>query len=113
MQNAANRNQAPLFSPFFSGKTEKKGPSETSGSHKFATTIPQSPSVPAPFPQGSLGFVYYIVSPPAGASLFLKMGAKNPPEDSSEGHLFRSIRHQASLFIFSVIWLFLRAAAFL
>ena len=27
--------------------------------------------------------------------------------------LFRSIRHQASLFIFSVIWLFLRAAAFL
>ena len=23
-----NRNQAPLFSPFFSGKTEKKGPPE-------------------------------------------------------------------------------------
>ena len=56
--------------------------------------------------------ILYSISP-CGASLFLKMGAKNPPEDSSEGHLFRSIRHQASLFIFSVIWLFLRAAAFL
>ena len=39
---------------------------------------------------------------------------KIPPKRLiSEGHLFRSIRHQASLFIFSVIWLFLRAAAFL
>ena len=28
MQNAPNRNPAPLFSPFFSGKTEKKGPPE-------------------------------------------------------------------------------------
>ena len=28
MQYAPNRNQAPLFSPFFSGKTEKKGPPE-------------------------------------------------------------------------------------
>ena len=27
-QNAPNRNQAPLFSPFFSGKTEKNGPPE-------------------------------------------------------------------------------------
>ena len=77
---------------------------------KFATTSQALRQLPW---KGSLGFVYYIVSPPAGASLFLKMGAKNPPEDSSEGHLFRSIRHQASLFIFSVIWLFLRAAAFL
>jgi hypothetical protein len=31
-QNAPNRNQAPLFSPFFSGKAEKNGPSETKGS---------------------------------------------------------------------------------
>ena len=32
------RVQAPLFSPFFSGKTEKKGPPEATGSCKFATT---------------------------------------------------------------------------
>ena len=30
------RPQAPLFSPFFSGKTEKKGPSETSPAHNPA-----------------------------------------------------------------------------
>ena len=32
------RPQAPLFSPFFSGKTEKNGPSETSPACKFAKT---------------------------------------------------------------------------
>ena len=32
------RPQAPLFSPFFSGKAEKKGPSETSPACKFAKT---------------------------------------------------------------------------
>ena len=111
MQNAPNRNPAPLFSPILSGKAEKIGPSETSGSCKSATTSQALRASSSG--RGAFVFVYYIVSPPAGASLFLKMGAKNPPEDGSEGHLFRSIRHQASLFIFSVIWLFLRAAAFL
>ena len=42
-----------------------------------------------------------------------KVREKSPRRETPEGHLFRSIRHQASLFIFSVIWLFLRAAAFL
>ena len=42
-----------------------------------------------------------------------KAREKSPRRETPEGHLFRSIRHQASLFIFSVIWLFLRAAAFL
>ena len=36
MQEAPNRNQAPLFSPFFSGKAEKKGPPEASPACKFA-----------------------------------------------------------------------------
>ena len=44
---STKRSQAPLFSPFFSGKTEKKGPSETSGSRKFDTTS-QSASLTAP-----------------------------------------------------------------
>ncbi|MDD7491864.1 MAG: hypothetical protein PUK39_04475, partial [Clostridiales bacterium] len=43
----SKRAQASLFSPFFSGKTEKKGPSETMGSCKFAATS-QSASLTAP-----------------------------------------------------------------
>ena len=52
MQNAPNRNPAPLFSPFFSGKTEKKGPSKTTGSCKFAATSQsrlRRASIPTPF----------------------------------------------------------------
>ena len=35
---STKRNPAPLFSPIFSGKTEKIGPSETTGSRKSAKT---------------------------------------------------------------------------
>ena len=38
MQKAPSRNPAPLFSPIFSGKTEKMGLPEATGSCKSATT---------------------------------------------------------------------------
>ena len=46
------RPQAPLFSPIFSGKTEKIGPSETTSSRKSATTSQsrlRRASIPTPF----------------------------------------------------------------
>ena len=59
MQKAPNRNQAPLFSPFFSGKTEKKGPSETTGSCKFATTSQSAFGCQLPW-KGSLFYSFCI-----------------------------------------------------
>ena len=44
---STKRFQAPLFSPIFSGKTEKIGPSETTGRRKSVTTS-QSASLTAP-----------------------------------------------------------------
>ena len=44
------RNPALLFSPIFSGKTEKIGPSETTGSRKSAKTSQAlRASIPTPF----------------------------------------------------------------
>ena len=47
---STKRFQAPLFSPIFSGKTEKIGPSETTGSRKSAKTSQAlRASIPTPF----------------------------------------------------------------
>ena len=46
-EKSTKRAQASLFFPFFSGKAEKKGPSETMGSCKFAAAS-QSASLTAP-----------------------------------------------------------------
>ena len=45
MQYAPNRNQAPLFSPFFSGKTEKKGPPEARQKRPRRNEPPQATSL--------------------------------------------------------------------
>ena len=45
MQYAPNRNQAPLFSPFFSGKTEKKGPPEARQKRPRQNEPPQATSL--------------------------------------------------------------------
>ena len=45
MQNAPNRNPAPLFSPFFSGKTEKKGPPEARQKRPRRNEPPQATSL--------------------------------------------------------------------
>ena len=45
MQYAPNRNPAPLFSPFFSGKTEKKGPPEARQKRPRRNEPPQATSL--------------------------------------------------------------------
>ena len=45
MQKAPNRNPAPLFSPFFSGKTEKKGPPEARQKRPRRNEPPQATSL--------------------------------------------------------------------
>ena len=45
MQEAPNRNQAPLFSPFFSGKAEKKGPPEARQKRPRRNEPPQATSL--------------------------------------------------------------------
>ncbi|MFR1222176.1 MAG: hypothetical protein ACLSDS_07740, partial [Oscillospiraceae bacterium] len=45
MQYAPNRNQAPIFSPFFSGKTEKKGPPEARQKRPRRNEPPQATSL--------------------------------------------------------------------
>mgnify|MGYP000758730249 CR=1 FL=1 len=66
-----------------------------------------------PYRNSLTGILLYSIPACFRKAFPKKVREKSPRRETPEGHLFRSIRHQASLFIFSVIWLFLRAAAFL
>ena len=59
MQKAPTVTKRPFSPPFFSGKTEKKGPSETTGSCKFATTSQSAFGCQLPW-KGSLFYSFCI-----------------------------------------------------
>ena len=73
----------------------------------------RSDVVIGPYRNSRTGILLYSIPACFRKAFPKKVREKSPRRETPEGHLFRSIRHQASLFIFSVIWLFLRAAAFL
>ena len=115
MQHAPNRNQAPLFSPIFSGKTEKIGPPEARQKRPRRNEPPQATSLilcahfflSKPQAEFAVWVLWQICSNLSGASsqlpwkgslflqLFPLLPAENRPGGRRGGKTGRPVRTSA------------------